>query len=132
MGLVDVLPYSIMTKKQKIAYYVLLILISLNFIAAAIPKLTNNDQAVQGFISAGLPLWFMYTIGVGELLGVIGLWTKKFFRYAYEGLFLVLLGAIGTTFAFVSHVEALFPLITAILLGLLVWLHNKKGTPVQG
>src|ERR1700744_6391624 len=83
---------------------------------------------VAGFAAAGLPVWFMYVIGIGELAGAIGLWIPHFFRYAYEGLFLVLAGAFGTTLAFVSIPFALLPLIVAILLGILVWLHSKKGS----
>ena len=83
-------------------------------------------MAVAGFASVGLPLWFMYVIGIGEVLGPIGLWTRRFFRYAYEGMFIILTGAIVTTAIFQSVTLALFPLVVAIILGIVVWLHNKK------
>jgi len=117
-----------MTKKQKIIYYTLLAAISLLFIMAAVPKLLSQQVAITGFATAGLPIWFMYCVGIGEILGVIGLWTKTFFRYAYEGLFIVLVGAIVTTAVFQSVVFALFPFAVAYMLATLVSL-NKKYLP---
>jgi hypothetical protein len=114
-----------MNKKQKIVYYVLLVIISGLFLASGVPKLLAQPLAVSSFATAGLPLWFMYLIGIGEILGAIGLWINPVFRYAYEGLFLVLAGAFGTTLAFLGIAMALFPLVVAILLGIVVWLHNK-------
>ena len=115
-----------MTKKQKIAYYILLVIISLLFLSASIPKLLALPVEVQGFAQAGLPVWFMYVIGIGELCGVVGLWTRKFFRYAYEGLFIVLAGAFGTTWAFMGFLLALLPLAAAVALGFIVWLDGKR------
>ncbi len=114
-----------MTKPQKITYYVLLSLISALFLFSGYDKLSGDPMAVSGFAQAGLPIWFMYMIGIGEVLGAIGLWIRPLFRYAYEGLFIVLVGAVGTTFAFVSPAMAILPLVVGILLGVVVWLHKK-------
>ena len=114
-----------MTKKQKIAYYVLLVVVSGLFIFSAISKIIAVPAAVAGFTSIGLPMWFMYVIGLGELLGGMGLWIRPVFRYSSEGLFLVLLGAFGTTLVFMGPGMALFPLAVGVLLGLVVWLHKK-------
>ena len=119
-----------MTKKQKIIYYVLLAVISGLFLFSGVPKLLTIPVVATSFTGIGLPLWFMHIIGVGEILGAIGLWIRPLFRYAYEGLFLVLAGAFGTTLVFLGLVMALFPLIVAILLGIVVWLHNKLSLKV--
>src|SRR5437016_4674594 len=111
-----------MTKKQKIAFNVLRVIISLVFLSAGIPKLLGQEAVIQGFAMAGLPVWFMYCVGIGELLGVIGIWTKVGYRYAYEGMFIVLIGATITTAVFQSVVFALLPLAVLILLGIMVWL----------
>ena len=116
-----------MTKKQKIAYYVLLVIISALFLWAAYMKFTENPQEVAGFVTAGLPLWFMQMIGIGEVLGVIGLWTDRFFRYGYEGLGLVLVGAFITTWMFVSIPFAFTIIIPAAILATIVWLQGKKA-----
>lgn len=115
-----------MTKKQKIAYHILLVLVSGLFLFSGVPKLLAEPIAVQSFSVAGLPIWFMYFIGTGEVLGAIGLWTKTFFRYAYEGLFLVLIGATYVTAVYVNIPSALFPIGAAVALGFIVWLHAKK------
>ncbi len=120
---------NVMTKTQKIVYNVLRVILTALFLFTAFDKLRDDPMAVAGFATIGMPVWFMYVIGVGELIGGIGLWFEKTFRYAYEGLFLVLLGAIVTTWIFVSKPVTLVPLVVAILLGILVWLHNKKSTP---
>lgn len=122
-----------MTKKQKIAYYTLLVILTALFLFTAYDKLSGDPMAKAGFAVAGLPVWFMYVIGLGELLGVIGLWIKNkvVFRLAYEGLFLILIGAIVTTVVFVSIPLALLPMATAIVLGIVVRL-NSKGRAQTG
>lgn len=116
-----------MTKTQKIVYYVLLVLISALFIFAAIPKLMGQAIEVSAFASVGLPVWFMYIIGIGEIAGTIGLWIRGLSFYAAEGLFLVLAGAFGTTLAVQGAVLALLPLVAGIILGIVVWLGRKRG-----
>jgi uncharacterized membrane protein YphA (DoxX/SURF4 family) len=91
-----------MTKMRQSIYYVLLVIVSAIFLLASFSKLSGNSMAEAGFTKIGLPIWFMYVIGIGELCGVVGLWIRPLFRYAYEGLFVVLAGAIVTTVAFVS------------------------------
>jgi putative oxidoreductase len=116
-----------MSKKQKIIYYILLVMISALFLFSGVPKLLAEPIAVKSFTIAGLPLWFMYLIGIGEILGAIGLWIPRVFRYAYEGLFIVLAGATGVTIAYVGLLMALFPILVAVMLGIVVWLHSKTA-----
>jgi len=113
-----------MTKKQKTTYYVLLVIISLIFLSASVPKLLGLQIEVTGFAQVGLPVWFMYCIGVGELLGVIGLWTKALFRYAYEGLFVVLIGAVILTVIYQGAVLAILPVVSIFILAYVVKLHK--------
>jgi len=116
-----------MTKTQKITYYVLLTLLSLGFIAAGIPKLMADPQAVAGFAMAHLPLWFLYFIGVAEIAGAIGLWIPKLFRYAAYGLWIILAGAVVTTIAFTTTPGmAVMPVVYGIILGIIFWLHKKR------
>ena len=48
------------------------ILIALAFIAAAYMKLTTNQMEVDVFAHFGYAPWFMYLIGILELLGGLG------------------------------------------------------------
>jgi len=114
-----------MTKTQKIIYYVLLVIVSVLFLVASYSKLTANAGAEASFTLAHLPIWFMYFIGIAELLGAIGLWIRCLQIYAATGLFIILAGAIVITAVFVSVPEALFPFGTAIFLGIILWLQNK-------
>ena len=114
-----------MTKKQKIVYYVLLTIISVLFLFSGFSKLFPSPMIISGFAVAGLPLWFVYLIGAGEVLGAIGLWIRSLFRFAYEGLFIILAGAFGVSAVYTGLLTAIFPLIFAVMLGIIVWLHKK-------
>ena len=63
-------------------------------------------MAVAGFALIGLPLWFMYTIGILEVLGAVGLWFPWPVPHTrMKASFVILIGAVITTFIFVSHVR---------------------------
>ncbi len=105
----------------------MLTLISVLFLFSGYSKVSGQVAVIQGFQAAHLPIWFMYFIGVCEILGAIGLWLRKFQAWAAYGLFIILAGAVVTTAMFVSVPEALFPVITAIILGLVLWLGKKRS-----
>lgn len=116
-----------MTKTQKIIFYVLLVLATAVFLFTSYDKLSGDPMAKAGFLAAHLSVGFMYFIGVCELLGAIGLWIPRLRNWAAAGLFVILAGAIVTTVIFVSAAYAVMPLVVAIVLGLVVWLGNKKS-----
>jgi putative oxidoreductase len=116
-----------MTKIQKITYYVLLVLISLGFILAAIPKLMDEPVAAAGFATDHLPVWFMYVIGVAEIAGAIGLWIAKLRKWAAYGLWIILAGAVVTTVIFVNVSTAIIPVVYAMILGIIYWLKSRPA-----
>ncbi len=115
-----------MIKKQKIAYYILLVLISLGFLFAAYPKLVANPMSVAGFAQAHLPIWFMYVVGICEVLGVIGLWIRRTAMYAAGGLFIILAGAIVVTLIFSPPLLAIAPVLFAVVLFFVVKLGKVR------
>ena len=117
-----------MTKTQKVMYYILLVLVSAVFLFAAYPKFTADPSAVQGFAVAHLPIWFMYFIGVCEVLGVIGLWIAKAQKWAVWGLMIVMVGAIVTTVIFQPVVLAILPVAVGVMLYFILSLGKKRGT----
>ena len=119
-----------MTKKQKIIYYILLVLISLGFIMAAYSKLVADPMSVAGFTKAHLPIWFMYFIGVAEVAGAIGLWIPKLSQWAAYGLYIILAGAVVVTVLFDNPVLAIIPIVYAIILTVIVKLGKKRATEV--
>ncbi len=119
-----------MTKTQKGFYYALLVIVSAVFAFSGFSKVTGNPMVAAGFAVAHLPIWFMYFIGVAEIAGAIGLWIRPLAKWAAGGLFIILAGAVVTTAIYVSVSLALFPLITAVALGIVVWLGGKRGVKV--
>ena len=119
--------FSSLNKIQKITYYTLQTLLSIGFLAAAYSKVTADPQAVAGFATAHLPLWFMYFIGYAEIAGAIGLWIPRLSRYAAYGLWIILAGAVVTIIIFVSASMTIMPITFAIILGIIFWLGRKKG-----
>ncbi|HUD03933.1 MAG TPA: DoxX family protein [Candidatus Paceibacterota bacterium] len=115
-----------MTKTQKIIYYILLVLVSVLFLFSAFSKLTGNPMAEAGFTQAHLPMWFMYFIGIAEVCGVVGLWLSKFQTWAAYGLLIILAGAIVVTAIFQSVAFAAFPIVTAVVLGIILKLKNSS------
>jgi putative oxidoreductase len=120
-----------MTKTKKIIFYILLVIVTALFLYTSYDKLSGDPMAKAGFAVAHLPVWFMYFIGVCELLGAIGLWIPKLRNWAAGGLFIILAGAVVTTLIFVSVPLAILPLVTAIVLWIVVRLGNKKPMPMQ-
>jgi uncharacterized membrane protein YphA (DoxX/SURF4 family) len=116
-----------MTKTQKIVYYVLLVLVSADFLFSSYSKLTSDPMQVAGFTTAHLPMWFMYFIGVAELAGVIGLWLPKLQKWAVYGLEIIMVGAIVVTVIFVNIPMALIPLVVGALLWYIMKLGMKKS-----
>lgn len=116
-----------MTTTQKVIYYVLLVIVSALFLFAAFPKLTGDPMAVAGFTQAHLPIWFMYFIGIVEVLGVIGLWIPKTTKWAAWGLMIIMVGAVITTAVFTSVAMAIMPLVVGIVLWYITCLAKKRG-----
>jgi putative oxidoreductase len=123
-----------MTKSQKISYFVLLAITSALFVFTGYSKLASVPQVVQGFQVAHLPIWFMYFVGICEILGAIGLWfgvasnatSRKISLWAAYGLYIILAGAVITSAMFVSVSSAVFPLLVGVIIGVIVWLGNKR------
>jgi len=113
---------------QKITYWVLLTLISIGFIAAAIPKIIGDPMSIAGFAHAHLPVWFMYFIGYIEILGAIGLWIHKFHisNYATYGLWIILAGATVVSLLFGPSGTAIIPVVYAIILGIIFYLRISQ------
>jgi len=117
-----------MPKIQKITYWTLLTLLSIGFIAAAIPKITGDPMSVTGFTQVHLPIWFMYVVGYAELVCAICLWFKRVSFFAACGLWIILAGAVVTTALFATISTITIPMVYAIILGIIVWLEKKRNS----
>lgn len=78
------------------------------FLLAAGMKLTAVPFEVAGFAKFGYPLWFMYLVGVLQLIGAALLWMRGFVGVGASLLTIVMVGAVG------SHLRADDPVLMAV------------------
>ncbi|PGZ71947.1 hypothetical protein COE55_22360 [Priestia megaterium] len=104
-------------------------LLVIDFLLSGIMKLTGNNTVVQEFTKVyNFSLGFMYTIGILEVLGALGLfigyWKLKLAVAASGGLGLIMIGAIFTLFNAGQGLMALMPLVVLIL-SIIVFIRNQ-------
>ncbi|MBX4198189.1 DoxX family protein [Candidatus Parcubacteria bacterium] len=87
------------------------------FIIEGISKLVGVPFQVQGFENWGYPLWFMYTIGVLETAGAIGLLILRLSLLANIGLLGLMVGAFYTH---ISKGDPFYFMIAAIIASILL------------
>jgi putative oxidoreductase len=92
-------------------------LLTVVFLVAAGMKFAAVPFEIAGFARFGYPLWFMYVVGVLQLLGAVLLWTRGCVAVGAGLLAVLMVGAVG------SHLlagdPALMPLPALVLLILL-------------
>lgn len=102
---------------RRLGEWALRLLLTAVFVVAAGMKLTASEFEVSNFGRFGYPSWFMYAVGIAQLLGAGSLWVRG--SVAYGALLLAALMAGGV----VSHLRAGDPVVMAApALGLLVLL----------
>ncbi|MEN3778384.1 DoxX family protein [Priestia megaterium] len=104
-------------------------LLVIDFLLSGIMKLTGNNMVVQEFTKVyNFSLGFMYTIGILEVLGALGLfigyWKPKLAIAASGGLGLIMIGAVFTLFNAGQGLMALMPLVVLIL-SIIVFIRNQ-------
>ena len=106
-------------------YYLRLVLayiLGALFIAAAVMKLLGTKMEVQVFQTVGLGMWFMYFVGVFELLAGVLTLIKKYRRI---GLILIALVCVGAGIAQVFAIKQDW-IHTVVLALLASWLAYKE------
>ncbi len=110
----------------KIIAWIITGLLSLAFLFSGIAKITGQEFYVTGFIHWGYPLYFMYILGILQILGVIGLYLKKFRFWAAVGLAGIMAGAV-VTHILSQEVEVIFgPALLMVLSITLAWLRSRE------
>lgn len=106
-------------------------LLGLFFIIAGGKKLLGQEAQIDSFFRWGYPLWFLYLIGVVELVGGIGLFFPQLRLYAVMVLSITMVGA-SMTHLKAGEVAAIpVPVVLLLLLLLLAWTMggSTKKTP---
>ena len=83
-------------KINKIIYWSLTGLVSLNFIISSVLYLTKNPMLLENFAKIGYPVYFVTILGLAKLLGafaIVNPWFPKLKEWAYAGFTFVLIGA---------------------------------------
>lgn len=105
-----------MSKGQKIALWILSILLTAMFLFAGVPKLMNLGQTKTMFVAYGYPGWFAILIGVSEALGAVGLLVPRLAALAAAGLSIIMVGAFLTHVLHHEYQHSLVPLVLLVLL----------------
>jgi len=103
--------------RRRVAGTVLRGLLTVVFLVAAGMKFAAVPFELEGFARFGYPLWFMYGVGVLQLLGAALLWTRGCVVLGAGLLAVLMVGAVG------SHLSAGDPILMPLpALGLLTLL----------
>lgn len=98
-----------MSKFWIVLRWTLIVLVTVAFLALGVMKLMGKMSS--DFHAWGYPSWFVYVVGVGEILGAVGLYLKK-----TAGWSLMILGIISAAAALthIGHHEGLVAPLPAI------------------
>jgi putative oxidoreductase len=98
------------------AVWTLMVLLGLAFLMSGGMKLTGPEAMVANFARWGYPAWFLYFIGLVEVVGAISLFVPRLTAYVAAELGGIMVGATITHLMFDPPAHAGAP---AMLLGLL-------------
>lgn len=110
-----------------VALWVLQVVLAGVFVLAAIPKLTADPQAVDGFTALGLGTVGMYLVGALEIAGAIGLLIPPLAGLAGLGLVGLMIGAVVTTvLMFGADPVVAIPATVLVLVGIVAWGRRRR------
>lgn len=98
---------------MRIVSWVLCVLIAIAFLPAAFLKFIGSPMEAQAFDLFGLPLWFMYVIGVVEAVAGIGILIP---RYASIAAVLAACDMFGALIMHLTHGQTSSAVVPLVLL----------------
>ena len=101
------------------------VLLAVIFFLSGTAKLAGMDFEIQAFERWGYPLWFMYLVGVIEVMGAAGLIIKQLRALAAACLALFMIGPVVTH---ITHAEWAMLMIAVMIMLLSGWVarQNRK------
>jgi uncharacterized membrane protein YphA (DoxX/SURF4 family) len=87
---------------RPIAGWLLSAIASAIFLYAAFLKLASNAMEIAGFTLFGLPIWFMYLVGIAEVTGVALLLLTK---QRLAGAWILSVVGLGAAFELATHAQ---------------------------
>jgi len=111
-----------------VALWVLQVALAALFVFAALPKLTANQQAVDGFNAMGLGTTGMYIVGALELAGAIALLIPVLSGLAGASFVALMIGAvIATVLTFGADATVAMPAAVLVLVAVVAWARRGRN-----
>ena len=101
--------------------YLLSALLTFGIGVSGVQKLLGAQTWIDQFNTFGYPLWFMYLIGVLQVVGVIGLWLPRTRAWAAAGLGIIMLGAAFSNFRIGAYTFIIPNLVLIVFAVLVIW-----------
>lgn len=122
---------NIISKRDKIVYWVCTGLFSAFMLSSAIPNLMQAQEWTEIFKALGYPLYLLPFLGTAKLLGAITLLIPGIPRlkeWAYAGFTFNLSGAIYSGISVGGFDPKMLVLLVPIGLGIVSYLYHRKYT----
>lgn len=110
--------------RRTIALHVLAALLGLAFLASGAPKVVGMD--LQDFSRFGYPGWFLYVVGVMEVVGGLLVFVPATRRYGAAVIACVMVGAIVTHLKMGETGEVIPPAVLLAMAAVLVWVYRPR------
>jgi hypothetical protein len=113
-----------MTKRDKIIYWIATIWLVLGMLSTGIVQLLKVEEEVDNIAQLGYPDYFLTILGTWKILGVIALLMPKFpllKEWAYAGFFFAMSGATYSRIASGDSVNEIFPSLLLLILTVISW-----------
>ena len=120
------------SKGKVIATWILSGLIALMMIWAGGMKLSGAEEQVKGFATMGYPVWFMYAIGLIEVVGGILLLIPKTAVFGVLLLGATMVGAVVSLLKMGDVAHAPIPFVFLLLIALVGWLRIDSFRKLLG
>jgi len=116
----------LMTKRNKIIYWIATLWLALGMIATGLGQLLNfkGQGGMDMIIHLGYPVYLLTILGVWKMLGVIAVLIPKFplvKEWAYAGFFFIMTGAILSHLAMGDPIVEIFPGLLLLVLTVMSW-----------
>jgi uncharacterized membrane protein YphA (DoxX/SURF4 family) len=128
---------KIMTKRNKIIYWISTIWLALGMLSTGIVQLQKLQADVDLMTRLGYPIYLLTMLGIWKILGVVAVLIPRFpllKEWAYAGFFFAMSGALFSHIASGSPMAEIFPPLLLLTLTVVSWYFrpaDRKTISVQ-
>ena len=113
-----------MTKRNKIVYWISTIWLALGMLSTGIVQLAKGEAEVDNMTRLGYPVYVLTLLGIWKILGVAAVLIPKFplFKeWAYAGFFFAMSGATFSRLAAGDSINEILPSLLLLILTVVSW-----------